>query len=149
MITDVIRTAIRKNQPLRLFLRKLRSSIINVFVYRVGSVDSTNHLQLGSSISRDLIMGSYSYIGSGAWICPKVTMGNYVMLAPNVVILGGDHNYHLPGKPVIFSGRPSCLKKTIVEDDVWIGYGAIINAGVRIGMGAVVAAGAVVTRDVP
>ena len=37
----------------------------------------------------------------------------------------------------------------IVEDDVWIGYGATVMSGVRIGQGAVVAAGAVVTRDVP
>lgn len=37
----------------------------------------------------------------------------------------------------------------IVEDDVWIGYGATIMSGVHIGQGAVVAAGAVVTKDVP
>ena len=37
----------------------------------------------------------------------------------------------------------------MVEDDVWIGFGAIILAGVTIGKGAVVAAGAVVKSDVP
>ena len=37
----------------------------------------------------------------------------------------------------------------IVDDDVWIGYGATIMSGVHIGQGAVVAAGAVVTKDVP
>jgi acetyltransferase-like isoleucine patch superfamily enzyme len=37
----------------------------------------------------------------------------------------------------------------VVEDDVWIGAGAIITDGVTIGHGAVVAAGAVVTSDVP
>ena len=36
-----------------------------------------------------------------------------------------------------------------IEDDVWIGSGAIITDGVRVGQGAVVAAGAVVTEDVP
>jgi acetyltransferase-like isoleucine patch superfamily enzyme len=36
-----------------------------------------------------------------------------------------------------------------VEDDVWIGHGAIIVAGVTIGTGSIVAAGSVVTRDVP
>ena len=36
-----------------------------------------------------------------------------------------------------------------VEDDVWIGAGAIITVGVRVGRGSVVAAGAVVTHDVP
>jgi hypothetical protein len=40
-------------------------------------------------------------------------------------------------------------KKTFIGNDVWIGHGAIITAGVDIGNGAVVGAGAVVTKDVP
>lgn len=38
---------------------------------------------------------------------------------------------------------------TIVGNDVWLGYDALIMPGVRIGDGAVVAARSVVTRDVP
>jgi tetrahydrodipicolinate N-acetyltransferase len=37
----------------------------------------------------------------------------------------------------------------VIEDDVWLGAGAIITDGVRVGKGAVIAAGAVVTKDVP
>jgi acetyltransferase-like isoleucine patch superfamily enzyme len=37
----------------------------------------------------------------------------------------------------------------VIEDDVWIGVGAIILKGVRIGRGARVMPGSVVTRDVP
>ena len=37
----------------------------------------------------------------------------------------------------------------VVGNDVWIGYEAVILAGVTIGDGAVVGARAVVTRDVP
>ena len=37
----------------------------------------------------------------------------------------------------------------VIGNDVWIGYEAVIMAGVRIGEGAVIAARAVVTRDVP
>lgn len=36
----------------------------------------------------------------------------------------------------------------IIGNDVWIGYRAIIKAGVKIGTGAVVGAGAIVTKDV-
>jgi len=36
-----------------------------------------------------------------------------------------------------------------IEDDVWIGGGAVLCPGVRIGAGATVGAGSVVTRDVP
>jgi acetyltransferase-like isoleucine patch superfamily enzyme len=39
-------------------------------------------------------------------------------------------------------------KPIVVEDEVWIGAGAILSPGVRIRKGSVVAAGAVVTRDV-
>ena len=37
----------------------------------------------------------------------------------------------------------------IIGNDVWIGYGAVIMAGVHIGDGAIIAACAVVTKDVP
>ena len=52
---------------------------------------------------------------------------------------GGDRSQrpHVESKPVV------------IEDDVWIGIGAMILKGVRIGRGARILAGAVVTRDVP
>ena len=37
----------------------------------------------------------------------------------------------------------------IIEDDVWIGAGSIITAGVTIGKGTVIGAGSVVTKDIP
>ena len=37
----------------------------------------------------------------------------------------------------------------IIEDDVWIGYGAVITKGVTIRKGAIIGANAVVTKDVP
>ena len=37
----------------------------------------------------------------------------------------------------------------LVEDDVWIGHGAIILKGVSIGTGAIISAGSVVTKTVP
>lgn len=38
---------------------------------------------------------------------------------------------------------------TIIGNDVWIGYEAVILSGVRIGDGAIIGARAVVTKDVP
>lgn len=37
----------------------------------------------------------------------------------------------------------------VIEEDCWLGTGAIILPGVRIGRGSIVGAGAVVTRDIP
>ena len=36
----------------------------------------------------------------------------------------------------------------VIEDDVWIGAGAIVLPGVTVGRGSIVAAGAVVTRSI-
>lgn len=81
-------------------------------------------------------------------IGPKVSIGTYTMIGPNVSIVGGDHKFDVPGIPIIFAGRPE-LPETLIESDVWVGCGSIIIAGCRIGRGAIVAAGAVVTKDVP
>jgi acetyltransferase-like isoleucine patch superfamily enzyme len=40
-------------------------------------------------------------------------------------------------------------RSVVVEDDVWLAHGAIIEPGVRVGAGSVVSAGSVVTSDVP
>jgi acetyltransferase-like isoleucine patch superfamily enzyme len=48
------------------------------------------------------------------------------------------------------SARPPLVTKPVViEDDVWVGIGAIVLKGVHVGKGAMIAAGAVVSRDVP
>ncbi len=38
---------------------------------------------------------------------------------------------------------------TVVGNDVWMGYGAVVMPGVRVGDGAIIAAKSVVTKDVP
>ena len=56
-----------------------------------------------------------------------------------------------PFKKLMLHGEQEAISKgdIIIEDDVWIGYGAIILSGVHIGQGAAIAAGAVVSKDVP
>lgn len=114
---------------------------------RLRDVDPSVYIKFPTRLSRDLKAGAHCFINRGCWICPGVTLGRYVMLAPEVAILGGDHVTDRVGTPIIFSGRPE-MPKTIIGDDVWIGFRAIINAGVTIGDGAIIAAGAVVTKDV-
>ena len=41
------------------------------------------------------------------------------------------------------------VKPARIHNDVWIGRGATLRAGITIGTGAVIAAGAIVTKDVP
>jgi len=75
-----------------------------------------------------------------------ITIGDRVYTASNVQILAVNHVYGDPTRPIIEQGITA--EGITIEDDVWIGAGAIIADGVTVGQGAVVAAGAVVTRDV-
>ncbi len=70
------------------------------------------------------------------------------MFASNVSLVGGDHKFENIQTTMNQSGRDIFLT-TIIEDNVWIGHGAIIMHGVQIETGAVIAAGAVVTKNVP
>ncbi len=99
-------------------------------------------------IAKDLQIGEYTFIGTNCTIYPKVQIGKYCLIAPDVKIVGADHRFDILGQPICFSGRPH-LPNTNIGHDVWIGTSAIILAGVKIGDGAIIAAGALVTKDVP
>ncbi len=76
----------------------------------------------------------------------KITIGNYVLIGPHVLIHSGNHRYADPESKIRDQGHEQA--PIYIEDDVWIGGHAVILPGTRIGRGAVVAAGAVVTKDV-
>lgn len=116
---------------------------------RLGpTVHPTFYCAADTIIAPDLVAKEYSFVNKGGFICPNVTLGRYAMLASHVAIVSNDHDPSKPGTPIIFSGFPMPAP-TVIDDDVWIGYRALIMAGVRIGRGAIIAAHAVVTRDVP
>ena len=132
---------------------KLRISyrLIRMFFLRkklkLKNVHKTFYAGGKSKISPDLVAGVYSYIGPNCLIYPKVNIGAYTMLANNVSIIGGDHNFSKIGIPIIFSGR-GILNETFIGKDVWIGAFSIIMTGVKIGDGSIIGAGSVVTKDI-
>lgn len=74
----------------------------------------------------------------------KVTFGKNVQVGPRVMFETVNHG-------LIFEtgkGRGSWSLPITIEDEVWIGAGAIITQGVVIGKGAVIAAGALINKDV-
>lgn len=107
--------------------------------------------------AKGISIGSNVYIGKEVQIETNATIGDYVLIANRVAFVGRrDHDIKALGVPVRF-GRwvggkdadPAVVEEAaVVEDDVWIGFGAIILSGVKIGRGAIVAAGAVVSSDV-
>jgi acetyltransferase-like isoleucine patch superfamily enzyme len=132
---------------LRLYFRSLKGKWYR-FKYGLKNVHKTFYMVGKSIIHSDLVAEEYVYIGKGCYICPKVRIGKYTMLSPNVKILGGDHVYNKSDTPIIFSGRPE-MPVTIIGQDAWIGANALIMAGIKIGNGSIIAAGSVVTKDIP
>ncbi len=103
-------------------------------------------------------IGSYGYpVIVAATKENRLIIGNYVSIAKDVTfVLNSDHPLDristFPFKvEVLGECESEAVSKgdIVVDDDVWLGCGAIVLSGVHIGQGAVVAAGAVVTKDVP
>ncbi len=98
---------------------------------------------------RYCVFGHQVQIGPNCKILCDIEFGNSILVAGDVTFVGrDDHLYDKPGTLIWNSGRGDSYK-TCIGDDVWIGHGSIIIAGVHIGCGAIVAAGSVVTKDVP
>ena len=75
----------------------------------------------------------------------EIRIGSHCQIGPNVQLLTAVHP--IPGAPraaLLEAGDP-----IHIEENVWIGGGAIICPGVRVGRNAVIGAGSVVTKDVP
>lgn len=77
-------------------------------------------------------------------VCP-VTIGDNVMLAPNVGIYAASH----PIDPVVRASGLECGKPVKIGDNVWIGGHSVICPGVTIGSNVVIGAGSVVCKDIP
>lgn len=83
-------------------------------------------------ITANVAIGRHFQANLFSYVAHDCVIGDFVTLAPRVCINGN----------------------TVIEDDVYIGTGAILKQGtpdkpLRIGKGAVIGMGAVVTKDVP
>jgi acetyltransferase-like isoleucine patch superfamily enzyme len=87
---------------------------------------------------QDIAFGEFCHIRANGGL----KIGSRVLIAAHVTITTRQHPIELPRWKTVQDAP------VIIEDDVWIGAGAVILPGVTIGRGAVVAAGAVVTASV-
>jgi hypothetical protein len=108
-----------------------------------------------------IVVGEEStLVGPWFWCADQITIGARVILSHNVIV--ADADFH-PRDPVLrrqdaiavspegdTSRRPPYATRPVtIDDDVWVGIGAIVLKGVHIGAGAKIGAGAVITRDIP
>jgi acetyltransferase-like isoleucine patch superfamily enzyme len=91
-------------------------------------------------------------VGDYCLICPGVRIDSacHVEVGSNSMIAAGayltDADWHDIYDRTRIIGSHG---KVTLEDNVWIGDGAIVCKGVRIGADSVIGAGSVVTRDIP
>lgn len=117
--------------------------------------------ELFASVGEDTVLRPPIYVDYGAHIAigarcfanyglvaldvAAITIGDDVQIGPNVQLLTPTH----PTDPELRRARWEAAAPITIGDNVWIGGGAIVLAGVTIGAHTVVGAGAVVTRDLP
>lgn len=74
-----------------------------------------------------------------------ITIGNHVMIAPNVTLSTAGHPENIEKRRAGFQYS----KDIHIEDGVWIGAHVVVMPGVRIGKDAIIGAGSIVTKDIP
>jgi len=102
-------------------------------------------------------IGNLSHLNQGIRIVmdsPKnanISIGERVSVAPNVQFIcsSGPHPKSRLLDITYVREVLTKNKKIVIEDDVWIGAGAIILQGVSIGKCSIVGAGSLVLKDVP
>jgi maltose O-acetyltransferase len=88
--------------------------------------------------------------------CNNITIGNNVLFGPAVQLYTATHplvaserlQFDHPDDPARSRYVTQALPITI-QDDVWIGGGAILLAGISVGARTTIGAGSVVTQSVP
>jgi acetyltransferase-like isoleucine patch superfamily enzyme len=124
------------------------------FVLRLAGVQIKGRCKIWGPLTIRPIGGARNIeIGKGTFINTdvrfgvpkeKVIIGKDSQIGPRVMFETVSHGLeYIPGE-----GRGGWSKAIVLEDEVWIGSGAIIMQGVTIERGAVVAAGAVVVSNV-
>lgn len=140
-------------------IKQLRDRFLRKVKFRKYDIDRGFHAgkRVHFWAKSQLKIGKNFYIGRDSFIETDCIIGDNVIFGNRVAIVGKyDHHYQQIGVPIRLASAIRDKEYnwkgldlvTIIEDDVWIGYGSTIMQGVKIHQGAIIAAGSVVTKDV-
>jgi maltose O-acetyltransferase len=123
-------------------LHSYRKAIYGLAGIKIGK-NSTIHTGARFYQPKNISIGEGTIVGDHATLDgrDKLTIGNHVDIASQVMVFNSQHDIHSADFGPISA-------PVVIQDYVFIGPRAIILPGVTLGKGAVVAAGAVVTKDV-
>lgn len=140
----------RSKKLMRLFnLTEAGPERLTILQRLVGQIGQNSIIEppFYCSYGQNTFIGDHVYLNFLCTILDnnEVRIGHHVMFGPSVQVYTAAH--HLRAELRIRGLE--IAKPIVIEDNAWIGGGAILLPGVRIGINAVVGAGAVVTRSVP
>lgn len=111
-----------------------------------------NNVRIGTNVTiigwNNLIIMNNVSIHSNCYIDATgiISIGNDVSIAHNSSIISANHTWSQVNVPIKYN--KIVLKNVKIENNVWIGCGCRILAGVKIESRSIIAAGAVVNEDV-
>ena len=118
---------------------------LGAFSYQVSGYCFAARIGRYCSFGEEVQIGRQNHPLTWVSTSPAFYLGDQLFSLGNNFTGAKDyHNYKFT-----YEGPPTKAKITNIGNDVWIGHGAYISAGVSIHHGAVVAAHSVVTKDVP
>lgn len=114
-------------------------------IKKCGSVDTINRrVYFGNG--EEVELGDHCTLGANTSIPNDTIVGAYSMISRQTYILHGNHCFDSVEIPIKCQGSyPN--KRTIIEEDVWIGMRSFLTPGRHVKKGTIVAAGAVLTKD--
>jgi acetyltransferase-like isoleucine patch superfamily enzyme len=94
-------------------------------------------------------IGRRTFVGEGTIMRGQggIVIGDNVLFGPRVMVMAVNHVFRDIDRPVMDQGITA--QGIRIEDNAWIGAGAIVLDGVTIGRGACIGAGAVVVDSIP
>ena len=134
-------------QPIgSVFMRIRELACRNIFESMGQNVNIERGVYFASGSGVEI--GDFSGMGENCRVPVNIKIGCDVMIGPDVLIIGQNHNHKNLEIPMRLQGSINA-PPVVIGDDVWIGARVIILPGLVIGKGSIIAAGAVVTKDMP
>lgn len=126
----------------------------NSYIGDYGRLTAYSHYPLTNQcFTPKILIGDNCSIGPQSHITAinNITIGNNVLTGPRVLITDNAHGESIDNILDIAPSRRNLVSNgsVIIEDNVWIGEGAMIMPNVKIGKGSIIAANSVVTKDIP